>query len=95
MIDAALAVWFALTGLSVGYVAWDAFTRNPELTVMKVGWVLVTLYAGPIAAAFYVLSCKEPGPFQHELSSSRCGSRRLALPSIAWQAMPPVSSSRP
>ena len=67
MIDAALIVWFVLTGLSVAYVAWDAFTRNPELTVMKYGWVLVTLYAGPVAAALYVLSCQEPGPYQHEV----------------------------
>ena len=66
MIDAAFIVWFILTGLSVAYVAWDAFTRNPELTVMKYGWVLVTLYAGPVAAALYVLSCEEPGPYQHE-----------------------------
>jgi hypothetical protein len=66
MINAALVVWFILTGISVAYVAWDAFTRNPELTVMKYGWVLVTLYAGPVAAAFYVLSCQEPGPYQHE-----------------------------
>ena len=66
MIDVALVVWFTLTGLSVAYVAWDAFTRNPELTVMKLGWVLVTLYAGPIAAALYVLSCQEPAPYQHE-----------------------------
>ena len=66
MIDVALILWFVLTGLSVAYVAWDAFTRNPELTVMKYGWVLVTLYAGPIAAALYVLSCEEPGPYQHE-----------------------------
>jgi len=67
MIDAALIIWFVLTGFSVAYVAWDAFTRNPELTVMKVGWVLVTLYAGPVAAALYVLSCQEPGPYQHEV----------------------------
>jgi hypothetical protein len=67
VIDAALIVWFILTGLSVAYVAWDSFTRNPELTVMKYGWVLVTLYAGPVAAALYVLSCEEPGPYQHEV----------------------------
>jgi hypothetical protein len=67
MIDAALVVWFILTGLSVAYVAWDAFTRNPELTVMKYGWVLVTLYAGPVAAALYVLSCQEPAPYRHEV----------------------------
>jgi Domain of unknown function (DUF4396) len=66
MLDYALIAWFVLTGLSVIYVAWDAFTRNPELNVMKYGWVLVTLYAGPVAAAFYVLSCQEPGPYQHE-----------------------------
>jgi hypothetical protein len=67
MIDIALAIWFTLTGLSVAYVAWDAFTHNPELTVMKYGWVLVTLYTGPIGAALYVLSCQEPGPYQHEV----------------------------
>jgi uncharacterized protein DUF4396 len=67
MIDITLIVWFILTGLSVVYVAWDAFTRNPELTVMKYGWVLVTFYTGPIGAALYVLSCEEPGPYQHEV----------------------------
>jgi len=67
VIEHALIAWFILTGLSVAYVAWDAFTRNPELTVMKYGWVLVALYAGPVAAALYVLSCEEPGPYQHEV----------------------------
>jgi hypothetical protein len=67
MIDTTLIVWFILTGLSVAYVAWDALTRNPELTVMKYGWILVTLYTGPIGAALYVLSCQEPGPYQHEV----------------------------
>ena len=43
-----LIAWFICTALSVGYVAWDAFTRNPELKVMKWGWLLVTLYGGPI-----------------------------------------------
>ena len=33
---------------------------------MKWGWVLVTLYIGPIGAALYVLSCKEPSPGTHE-----------------------------
>lgn len=65
-IDVVLLVWFALTALSVVYVAWDAFTRNPEMTVMKWGWVLVTLYLGPISLAMYILSCKEPSPGTHE-----------------------------
>lgn len=65
-IDTALIVWFVLTGLSALYVAWDAWTNNPELTVMKWGWLLVTLYTGPVGMALYILSCKEPGPKQHE-----------------------------
>jgi hypothetical protein len=65
-IDVALVVWFALTLVSVAYVAYDAFTKNPEMTVMKWGWILVTLYLGLIGLAMYVLSCKEPGPGLHE-----------------------------
>ncbi|HEV3471917.1 MAG TPA: hypothetical protein VG408_01750, partial [Actinomycetota bacterium] len=52
--DALLLVWFALVAASVAYVAWDNFVRdNPEEVVMKWGWVLITLYMGPIAAALY------------------------------------------
>ncbi len=65
-IDAILLVWFTLTALSVIYVAYDAFTNNPEMTVMKWGWVLVTLYLGPIGLFLYVLSCQEPEPGMHE-----------------------------
>jgi hypothetical protein len=65
--DAVLIAWFALAVLSAAYVAYDAFTRNPELTVMRWGWVLVTLYIGPVGAALYVLSCKEPAPGRHEV----------------------------
>ncbi|MDE0877213.1 MAG: DUF4396 domain-containing protein [Sphingomonas bacterium] len=65
-LDTVLVVWFALTALSVAYVAWDAFTRNPELKVMKWGWLLVTLYGGPIMAAAYVLSCQEQATERHE-----------------------------
>ena len=66
-IDVILLGWFALTIASVSYVAWDAFTNNPEMTVMKWGWVLVTLYMGPIALVLYILSCKEPAPGTHEV----------------------------
>ena len=48
-IDVVLLGWFVLTALSVAYVAWAAW-RNPEPNVMRWGWVLVTLYMGPIAA---------------------------------------------
>ncbi len=64
-IDVVLLGWFALTALSVGYVALD-IRRNPDFPVMKWGWVLVTLYMGPVAAALYVLADKEPAPGTHE-----------------------------
>ena len=65
-IDVILVGWFALTVGSVAYVAWDCFRNNPELKVMKWGWILVTLYMGPLALVLYVLSCKEPAPGTHE-----------------------------
>jgi hypothetical protein len=66
LIDQILLVWFSLTAIAVLYVAWDALTRNPELTVMKWGWILVTLYTGVVGAALYILSCQEPAPAEHE-----------------------------
>ena len=65
-IDVVLLGWFALTALSVAYVAWDAYFNNPELTVMKWGWLLVTLYTGVLGWTLYILSCKEPRPGAHE-----------------------------
>ena len=65
-IDIILLGWFVLTALSVAYVAWDAYRNNPELTVMKWGWLLVTLYTGPVGLFLYILSCKEPLPGSHE-----------------------------
>ncbi len=65
-IDITLGIWFSLTAVSVIYVAWDLITRTPEMKVMKWGWVLVTLYAGPVAFIVYWLSCREPAPGTHE-----------------------------
>ncbi len=65
-IDVVVLFWIALTLGATAYVAWDAFTNNPELTVMKWGWVLITLYTGLLGAALYVMSCKEPRPGTHE-----------------------------
>lgn len=62
-----LWTWFALAAVSTAYVAWDNFfAGNPEEPVMKWGWVLITLYMGPIALALYVLADKEPRPGEHE-----------------------------
>lgn len=65
-IQLAVVAWFGLTALAVAYVGYDAFRRTPEMTVMKWGWVLVTLYTGPVGGALYVLSCQEPRAGAHE-----------------------------
>jgi hypothetical protein len=69
-IDYLLIVWFALAVLSTLYVAWDQFRNNPEPVVMKWGFILVTLYMGPIGLLLYVLSDKEPKPGTHEQFTS-------------------------
>ena len=64
--DIFLWIWFALTAVSVAYVAWDLFARTPEMKVMKWGWILVTLYTGIFGLIVYWFSCREPAPFTHE-----------------------------
>jgi len=45
-VDVILVVWFAATVVSVAFVVFDAIRNNPEMKVMRWGWVLVTLYLG-------------------------------------------------
>jgi len=59
-------MWFGLTFLSTGFIAYDLFTRTPEMKVMKWGWLLVSLYTGPAAFIVYWFSCREPAPGTHE-----------------------------
>ena len=66
IIDGILIFWFILTALSLAYITYDLIKVTPEAPVMKVGWWLVTLYAGPVGLFFYLLSCKEPMPGTHE-----------------------------
>jgi hypothetical protein len=65
-VDYFLIVWFALALLSTAYVAWDQLRHNPEPVVMKWGFILVTLYMGPIGLLLYVMADKEPHPGGHE-----------------------------
>ena len=55
-----------LAAVSTAYMAFDQFRGNPEARVMKWGWVLITLYMGPIGFLLYVLTDKEPAPGTHE-----------------------------
>jgi manganese oxidase len=65
--DQIVWAWFTIALISTIYVFWDNFVRgNPETAVMRWGWVLATLYMGPIGAALYILTDKEPRPGEHE-----------------------------
>jgi hypothetical protein len=65
-IDYFLLIWFALAGASTLYVGVDQHRNNPEPTVMKWGFILVTLYMGPLGLLLYVMADKEPRPGEHE-----------------------------
>jgi len=65
-IDYVLIAWFSLALASAAYVAYDQFENNPEPAIMKWGFVLITLYMGPIALLLYVMADKEPLPGTHE-----------------------------
>jgi manganese oxidase len=65
-IDYFLFAWFLIAFASTAYVAWDQFRNNPEPVVMKWGFILVTLYMGPLGLLLYVLADKEPRPGEHE-----------------------------
>ncbi len=65
LIDGVMLMWFALTALSVLFVAID-IRSTPEHPVMKWAFVLFTAYSGPFGAFLYVLGCREPLPGLHE-----------------------------
>ncbi|TPL78942.1 DUF4396 domain-containing protein [Mesorhizobium sp. B2-3-13] len=65
-IDYFLAIWFSVAAASTLYVGFDQYRNNPEPVVMKWGFILVTLYMGPIGLLLYVLADKEPRPGEHE-----------------------------
>lgn len=65
-IDIVVYLWLVIALASAGYVAVDQFRNNPEAPVMKWGFILVTLYMGPIGLLLYVMADKEPAPGTHE-----------------------------
>src|SRR5262249_40250467 len=65
-IDYFLVAWFLLALASTAYVGWDQYCNKPERVVMKWGFILVTLYVGPLGLLLYVLADKEPRPGEHE-----------------------------
>ena len=65
MLDGVMLLWFILTAVSLIFVSVDIW-RTPEATVLKWGFIILTAFAGPLGAFFYVLGCREPLPGTHE-----------------------------
>lgn len=65
MLDGVMLLWFLLAALSVLFVVID-IRSTPESPVLKWGFVLLTVYTGPLGAFLYVLGCREPLPGLHE-----------------------------
>ncbi|MEJ2716785.1 MAG: DUF4396 domain-containing protein [Deltaproteobacteria bacterium] len=61
-----LIMWYVLTAASLAFVIWDLFTNTPTLGVMKLAWILIILYTGPVGLIVYVLSCRQPMPGTHD-----------------------------
>lgn len=66
MLEGVMLLWFIQVAIATAFVAIDIRT-TPEATVMKWGFVIITLFSGLFGALLYVLSCREPLPGTHEL----------------------------
>ncbi|MBW8060597.1 MAG: DUF4396 domain-containing protein [Solirubrobacterales bacterium] len=65
--DAFLVAFFASAIACAAWVAYDLRSHQPEIMpVMKVAWVLITLYSGPVGVTLYLVSCREPRPGTHQ-----------------------------
>jgi hypothetical protein len=59
-------VWYLLTVGSLAFLAWDLLTNTPAMWVMKLAWVLIVLYTGPLGLFVYLLACRQQMPGTHE-----------------------------
>lgn len=60
-----MLVWYGLTALSLVYLVYDFSTNTPLLWLMKLAWVLIILYTGPVGIVLYILSCRKPAGTTH------------------------------
>lgn len=61
-----LIAWYAITAISMAVLIWDLLTRTPTGAVMKLAWILVVAYTGPIGLTLYWLSCRQPKGQSHD-----------------------------
>ena len=62
----AIAAYLGISLLCALWVAYDTATGQPAIIpIMKVAWVLITLYLGVVGLILYLTSCREPAPGTH------------------------------
>lgn len=61
-----MLVWFLLTAASLAFVIYDSLSNSVTSWVQRLARILVTLYAGPIAAFLNLLTCRRPFPRAHD-----------------------------
>ncbi len=61
-----LTLWYLLTAGSQVLLVWDFATNTPAGRVMKLAWVLVVFYTGPVGLLLYLLTCRQPLPGTHD-----------------------------
>src|SRR3990172_7227978 len=50
MINGMLLLWYLLTAGSLIFLIWDLCHNTPAMWVMKLAWILIVLYTGPIGS---------------------------------------------
>lgn len=65
-INGMLLIWYLLTAGSLIFLIYDFITNTPAMWVMKLAWILIILYTGPIGLFIYLISCRQPMPGTHE-----------------------------
>jgi hypothetical protein len=61
-----LILWDIFTVLSLIFLVWDLFNNTPTMWVMKLAWILIVIYTGPVGLFIYLLSCRQPIPGTHD-----------------------------
>lgn len=66
MIQGMLLLWYILTAGSLIVLIWDLLYNTPAMRVMKLAWILIILYTGPVGLVLFLLACRQPLPGTHE-----------------------------
>lgn len=59
-------VWGVMSILSVIWLTVDLRHQPEIMNMMKVAWVLITMYLGILGLLIYLTSCREPSPGTHD-----------------------------